>query len=150
MAFTITVELVSAGKAQVFKSGFRKREFKGETLDAQYPQVLKFVLTKDRVDLLDQYHSGDIVDVDFVINGREVERKDGNGTFHVMELQVLRIAARGQNGAQGAAPAPAKGGSPRPAQERAQAALNSPYNPPLAHPVQAAPAPAEQDEELPF
>ena len=96
MAHKETVRLVSAEKAQTFSSGFTKREFKGETLDERYPQLLKFVLMKDKVTLIDGLRKGDIVDVEFFINGREVEKRDGSGMFHVMELTVAKLTPHGQ------------------------------------------------------
>lgn len=96
MAYKETVRLVSADNVKTYESGFTMREFKGETLDEDYPQLLKFKLVKDKVNLIDGMRKGDIVDVEFFLNGREVEKKDGSGMFHILELTVKKLTPHGQ------------------------------------------------------
>jgi hypothetical protein len=49
---------------------FRVREFVIETED-KYPQRVIFQCINDRVDILDKYRKGDMINVKFNINGRE-------------------------------------------------------------------------------
>lgn len=131
MAYKETVRLVSADKAMTFPSGYTMREFKGETLDEDYPQLLKFKLVKDKINLIDGMRKGDIVDVEFFLNGQDVEKKDGSGTFYKMELTVKKLTLHGQTQAQ--APQQPQSRYTQPQQVKAQ-------------PVQQ----ADDDEDLPF
>ncbi len=69
---------------QTFASGFQKREFVITTKE-QYPQDVKFELTKDRVDIIDQYQQGNEIKVHFNIRGNEY-----NGKYYV-NLQAWRV-----------------------------------------------------------
>lgn len=51
------------------------REFRIK-IDGQHPQILKFQLMNERVDLVDPYTLGDAVTVDFEIRGREYGEND--------------------------------------------------------------------------
>lgn len=131
MAYKETVRLVSADNVKTYESGFTMREFKGETLDEDYPQLLKFKLVKDKVNLIDGMRKGDIVDVEFFLNGREVEKKDGSGMFHILELTVKKLTPHGQTQAQ----------APQQTQSR--------YTPPPQSQPQTVQK-ADDDEDLPF
>lgn len=69
---------------QTFNSGFQKREFVITTKE-QYPQDIKFELTKDRIDLINPYKAGDELKVHFNLRGNEF-----NGKYFV-NLQAWRI-----------------------------------------------------------
>jgi len=58
----------------VFESGFQKREFVIETL-SEYPQMIKFDILKDKVNILDSYKEGDLVESYYNINGNEYQGK---------------------------------------------------------------------------
>ncbi|MDG1261008.1 MAG: DUF3127 domain-containing protein [Flavobacteriales bacterium] len=79
----------------VFDSGFNKREFV-VTTEEQYPQDIKFEIVKDKVQLLNAFKEGDIVNVKFNIRGSE-----WNGKYFV-NLGAWRIETADQ--AQAAAP----------------------------------------------
>jgi len=53
---------------------FQVREFVIET-DGQYPQYVKFQLTQDKCDMLDNYQEGQMIKVAFDLRGREWQGK---------------------------------------------------------------------------
>ena len=59
---------------QELSGGFRKREFIIET-EGEYPQLIRFELLKDKVDIIDSFQTGKIIDVHFNIQGREFNGK---------------------------------------------------------------------------
>lgn len=70
---------------------FSKREFVIEYIDnPQYPQYIKFEMTQDKCDLLDQYKVGDEVDVQFNVRGRAWTNPQGV-TQYFNTLQAWRI-----------------------------------------------------------
>lgn len=69
---------------QTFESGFQKREFV-ITTEGEYPQDVKFELTKERVQLLNVAKVGDAVNVAFNIRGNEY-----NGKYYV-NLQAWKV-----------------------------------------------------------
>lgn len=56
-------------------SNFRTREFVIETLEATYPQFVKFQSVQDKCDLLDQFHEGETIKVSFDLRGRQWQDK---------------------------------------------------------------------------
>lgn len=85
---------------QQISDRFTKREFVVEYADnPQYPQYVKFELTQDKVDLIDQYKIGDEVDVQFNVRGRAWTSPQGT-TQYFNTLQAWRLDAAS------AAPAP--------------------------------------------
>jgi hypothetical protein len=54
---------------------FQAREFVIKTEDEQYPQHIKFQLTQDKCDIIDQYKEGDKILVSFDLRGREWNEK---------------------------------------------------------------------------
>lgn len=131
MAYEMKGTLVKMMDRQDFPSGFYKRDFVVRS-EEQYPQDVKFTLTKERVEMLDQFQEGQIVEVGFDIRGREY-----NGNYYV-DLNAWRMKA-----ADGAAAAtPAAGGS-----SDANAAPAMPEVKPMA----ATPEPSSEDaDDLPF
>ncbi len=63
---------------QTFPSGFSKREFVVTTAHEKYPQDIKFVVMKDKCQMLDEYSEGQDVQVNFDIRGNEY-----NGKYYV-------------------------------------------------------------------
>jgi hypothetical protein len=58
------------------KSGsFQAREFVIEVESGQYSQLIKFQLTQDRCDLIDNYSEGEEIQVSFDLRGREWDGK---------------------------------------------------------------------------
>lgn len=62
-------------EVQTFPSGFSKREFVVETIDGQYPQMVKFEAVKEKTAFLDGLNTGDQVNVHFDIRGNEYQGK---------------------------------------------------------------------------
>ncbi|WP_017733078.1 DUF3127 domain-containing protein [Nafulsella turpanensis] len=92
---------------QQISDRFSKREFVVEYVDnPQYPQYVKFEMTQDKCDLLDQYKVGDEVDVQFNVRGRAWTNPQGQ-TQYFNTLQAWRLdVASSSDGA----PAPAAAG----------------------------------------
>lgn len=67
------IKLIS--DTQSFPSGFTKREFVVTTANDKFPQDLKFEIVKDKCSLLDSFHSGQEVQVNFDIRGNEYNGK---------------------------------------------------------------------------
>jgi hypothetical protein len=86
---TLTGKLHTIFDAQTFPSGFVKREFVIET-ESQYPQLVKFELTKDKISKLDGCNVGNKISVSFNIRGNE-----NKGRFFV-SLQAWKISHVGE------------------------------------------------------
>lgn len=87
MSYTTTGRIKVINDTQTFPSGFQKREFVITTPDDKYPQDIKFELTKDRVERLDQLAIGDLVEVEFDIRGNEYNSK------YYVNLSAWRVKA---------------------------------------------------------
>ena len=66
MALEISGTIKEIFETQTFTSGFSKREFVITTQE-QYPQQVKFEMTKDRADIIDSLAIGDFVKVRMII-----------------------------------------------------------------------------------
>lgn len=97
---------------QQISDRFTKREFVIEYADnPQYPQYIKFELTQDKVDMIDQYKVGDEIDVHFNVRGRAWTNPKGQ-TQYFNTLQAWRLeAASDQPAAAPNAPGMAAGSS---------------------------------------
>lgn len=98
--YEATGKLKMIGEVQSFASGFTKREFVVTTANDKYPQDIKFDVVKDKCAMLDSFNTGDEVQVNFDIRGREY-----NGKYYV-DLSCWKL----QHAGGGAAPA--RGGPP--------------------------------------
>jgi len=74
MALEITGTIKEIFDTQTFTSGFSKREFVITTQE-QYPQQVKFEMTKDRADIIESLSIDDFVKVSFNIRGNEYQGK---------------------------------------------------------------------------
>ena len=86
MSFEIEGKLHKLYDTEVKGESFRVREFVIETQD-QYPQFVKFQLTQDRCDLMNNYTEGAMIKVSFDLRGRE-----WNGKYFT-NLNAWRIAS---------------------------------------------------------
>lgn len=86
MSFEIEGRLHKLYDTEVKGESFRVREFVIETQE-QYPQFVKFQLTQDRCDLMNNYSEGTKIKVSFDLRGRE-----WNGKYFT-NLNAWRIAA---------------------------------------------------------
>ncbi len=144
MAYEATGTLIVDMGTQQVSEKFRKREFVLEIQDGQYPQQVKFQLTQDKSDLLNNFAVGTDLTVTFDLRGRGYDK---NGQMlYFTNLEAWKIAAAG-----GGAPAGGGGnyGQQQPAsapQQRPAANTNAGFqkqNAPTAVPDAA-------DNDLPF
>ncbi len=98
--YEATGKIKMIGEVQSFASGFTKREFVVTTANDKYPQDIKFDVVKDKCAMLDSFNTGDEVQVNFDIRGREY-----NGKYYV-DLSCWKLQS-----ADGGAP-PSRGGPP--------------------------------------
>ncbi len=85
MSFEITGKLYKKFDTEVKSERFQAREFVLLLEEGQYPQYIKFQLTQDRCNLIDQYEEGEMIKVHFDLRGRE-----WNGKFFT-NLNAWRI-----------------------------------------------------------
>ena len=98
MAYDAQGKLHEIFDEQQVSEKFRKREFVLEIPDGAYTQFIKFQLTQDKCNLLDQYKVGDEVKVAFNLSGKPFTK---NGTtMYFTNLGAWRIepASGGSNG----------------------------------------------------
>jgi hypothetical protein len=86
MSLEVIGKLYKKFDTQQIKETFKKREFVIET-DEQYPQLVKFELTQDKCNLMDNYSEGASIKVHFNLRGREWNDK------YFTNLQAWRIEA---------------------------------------------------------
>jgi len=70
MSFEIEGEIVKIYETQKKSEKFQAREFVIKTAD-NYPQFVKFQLTQDKCDLIDNHKEGEQIKVHFDLRGRE-------------------------------------------------------------------------------
>ena len=76
----------------VGSKGFQKREFRiREASDGKWPNIVAFVLTKDKCSLADSIQEGAEVNVHFSISGRIWDKQDGSPTRCFCENQCWKI-----------------------------------------------------------
>ena len=93
MAYEVAGELYKTYETETKKNNFQVRFFVVKTTE-QYPQFLKFQLTQDRCDLLNNLNEGQHIKVSFDLRGTE-----RNGTF-ITNLNAWRIETSEQSAAQ--------------------------------------------------
>ncbi len=74
MALEVKGNLYKKFETQSKSNAFQVREFVLK-LDGQYPQLVKFQLTQDRCDVLNNFQENDDINVHFDLRGREWEGK---------------------------------------------------------------------------
>ncbi len=80
MAFEITGKLIEVFEIVVVNDNFRKREFVVEKTENAFTDYVKFQLTQDRCNLIDDFRINDEVKVTFNIRGNRWER-DGKVNY---------------------------------------------------------------------
>lgn len=110
-----TGSVVKVGEVESFGSkGFTKRNLiiKEAREDDKWPNIVPFVLTKDRCSLADGIGEGAKVKVSFVLNGRAWDKGDGSPTRYFCDNQVLKLEILDMGASAGASkvPAPAEPG----------------------------------------
>lgn len=91
MALDITGRLHKVFDTEQKTESFKAREFVIET-QGEYPQFVKFQLTQDRCDLIENYKEGDGLKVHFDLRGREWQGK------YFTNLNAWKIEADGGMG----------------------------------------------------
>ena len=86
--------LAFIGQTQQVTDTFKKREIWVE-ISGQYPQTIGMQLTQDKCSLVDSLATGQEVKVDFDLQGKVFERKDGSGKVCITNLNVWKIEAVG-------------------------------------------------------
>ena len=76
---------------QIISDKLEKREFVIETIDEQYPQLVKFELTNDKCKILDGYKQGDKIKVSFNLRGREWKKDANTPPAYFTNLAAWRI-----------------------------------------------------------
>ncbi len=71
MAFQVDGKLHKIFETEQKSEKFRAREFVIEIVDGNYPQMVKFQLTQDKCELIDDYNEADEITVHFNLRGRE-------------------------------------------------------------------------------
>lgn len=88
-------EVLRVGKIENISESFRKRELILKTdTESQYPQTIKIEAVQAKCDdqQLNEVRPGDIVTVDFNLNGRESTGKDGQPiVFNTLSLWKISI-----------------------------------------------------------
>lgn len=108
-----TGSVVKIGEVESFGSkGFTKRSLvlKEAREDDKWPNIVPFVLTKDRCNLVDGIGEGAKVKVSFVLNGRAWDKGDGSPIRYFCDNQVLKLEILEMGASAGASnvPAPAE------------------------------------------
>ena len=70
-------ELKTIKQTEQISDSFKKREFVAVDNSSQYPQTVLFQSVQDRCDLLDNFKSGDMVEISFNLRGREWTNPEG-------------------------------------------------------------------------
>jgi hypothetical protein len=89
MAFEVKGVIYDKMDTQVISDRFKKRDFVIEIEDGAYKQHIKFQLTQDRCDLVDNYEKGDEVKVSFNLRGRPYQK--GAETIYFTNLEAWRL-----------------------------------------------------------
>lgn len=92
MAFELTGKLIEKFDTQEISEKFKKREFVIEFQDnpnLSFSESIKFQLTQDRCELMDNYQVGQDLKVSFNLRGRRWE-KDGKVSYFT-NLEAWRI-----------------------------------------------------------
>jgi len=101
MSFEVQGKLHEKFDVQQVTDAFKKREFVLEIEDGNYTQHIKFQLTQDRCNLLDDFNKGESVQVSFSLAGRPFTNKEGK-TVYFTNLNAWRLVKDEYNQAAGA------------------------------------------------
>jgi hypothetical protein len=94
----ITGTIISKGDVVVVSDKFQKIEFVVET-EEQYPQKLQIQFTQDKVNLMQYYKIGSVVEVNVNIKGREWVNPATGKVSYFLSLDAWSISLKGGNNA---------------------------------------------------
>ena len=92
--FKIKGEIKAIGDAVQVTEKFKKRAFVLIDDSSQYPQYINFQLVQDKCELIDGFHVGQRIEVNFNLRGREWTDKNGIIKYF-NTLDVWRLASEG-------------------------------------------------------
>jgi hypothetical protein len=73
---------------------FKKRTFVINDMNNEYPQEILFQLNQDRVELLDTFKIGDMVEVQYNLKGKRWEKDGKVSFFNTLEVwKITKIGA---------------------------------------------------------
>jgi hypothetical protein len=98
MAYKATGKLHKIFDTEQKTASFQAREFVIEVSDGKFPQMVKFQLTQDKCDIVDDYNVGEQIVVDFDLRGREWNDK------YFTNLNAWRISREDGSAAPGGGP----------------------------------------------
>lgn len=87
MTYEIVGKLHKKFDTESKTNSFQAREFVIETMDSNYPQLIKFQLTQDKCSVIDNINEGEQLKVFFDLRGRE-----WNGKYFT-NLNAWKVAA---------------------------------------------------------
>ncbi len=102
MSYSVKGTLKRVGNIEIVGSNnFMKRTFVVETKE-NYPQTLEFQLTKDRVDIIEVYATGEEMEVHFNLRGREWTNPQSEiKVFNTLECwKLVKVAGQPQASSQ--------------------------------------------------
>lgn len=97
MVHEFTGEIHLVKETDVINDRFQKREFVLNDKDDEYPQLVQFELTQDKVDDILSFKVGDMVKVKYNIRGREWTSPQGDVRYFV-SLNAWRVEKVGPAG----------------------------------------------------
>lgn len=101
MSFELEGVLLEVYDTQQVTNTFKKREFVVETREEkfgrEFVETIKFQLTQDRCDLLEEFQKGRRIKVSFDIKGRRWEKNGNVNYFNNLEAWRLEAASSAQN-----------------------------------------------------
>lgn len=113
----VTGKLLEVKETQQVSDTFQKRSFVLEyTENPQYPEYVSFELIQDKCTLLDNFRSGQEVEVSFNLKGRKWINPEGE-TRYFNSLQAWRIDAAQSAGQAPDAAAPSQNPAPGASEE---------------------------------
>ena len=116
MAFQVDGKLHKVFNTEQKTEKFRAREFVIEIVDGNYPEMIKFQLTQDKCEMIDDYNEGDQITVHFNLRGREWNDR------YFTNLDAWRLEGAGKSQAAPAGPAGAVSDNDYPELTKAPAA----------------------------
>ncbi len=91
--YTLKGEIKTIKETQAITDSFKKREFVITDASGQYPQIIMFQSVQDRCEMLDNFNTGDMVEVFFNLRGREWTNPQGEvkvfNTLDAWKIQPL-------------------------------------------------------------
>jgi len=79
---------------QVVSEKFRKQDFTIKTFDENYPQFLTFQVVNDKCDLVANLNTGDVVEVNYNLRGREWKSPEGvTKYFNTVEAWSISLSS---------------------------------------------------------